>query len=107
MAKKDVKFVKITDTAEAAKVLEEYFRINAESKAIAERMESLKASIYDYMDGKQGNEIAAGDYTATRTFASRDTLIADEVEKKFNIKITDDCYRKTTYPKLSVKDDNK
>jgi len=107
MAKKDIKFDKIKDMAMAEKVLAEYFKINAEGKAIAERMESLKAAIYAFMDEKKGNEIAAGDYTASRTFASRDTLLAEEVEKKFKIKITDDCYRKTTYPKLSVKDDNK
>lgn len=82
-------------------MLTEYYKVHTEKDALEKREKSLKADILKELG--TADEKTAGDYTAKVSQCSRSTLVAEIVEKKFNIKLTDDCYNKTVYPKLSVK----
>ena len=103
LKKKAVDFAKLTDAKMAEQALADYRRLADEVKERNEALESLKAAIYDYMDENKADEFTAGSNTATRTYATRDTLLADAIERKFGISLTPDCYKSTTYAKLSVK----
>lgn len=91
------------ESKEAFEALVKYAELKRQESEIERQMKELKPLLVDYIKGElQGTPLAWGGFRATVSDKSRRTLVGESVERLFNITLTDECYRTTTFPELKV-----
>lgn len=82
-------------------VYKEYVKLDAEKKALENKLKKLKAAILKFHKDTGTDKINDKGFCSTLINGSRETLLKDVIEEKFG-KLPPECIKTTTYEQLRV-----
>lgn len=93
----------ITPNNEVNEALVKYHELNRKAKEIETEMKKLRPVIMDYITNKLGGcPLEYGGLRAVLANGTKKTLVAESVERYFDIQLPDECYKMLNYPILKV-----
>jgi len=90
-------------TKDIIDALVKYNELNKEYKRIEKELGELKPTIVNFIkDELKGEPLEYGNIRAVLSTGNKKTIVGESVEKIFNIQLTDECFKVSTYPMLKV-----